>query len=171
MHIECWVLSTVLIKSSDQSKIIFSAHLASVGVGDVWLYAFIFNDIEESICHEATVAAVISIFCWTIHQVLRTEGHKDACSFLELPLQSASCTEGPTRATRTLLDKSKSHLGWMLRWLVHQEGCFGTTPAFWPLTLGQNPSSPGKGVARRWPSQIWKHHCRDQTAQWCRSAC
>lgn len=76
----------------------------------------IFNDIPEGICHEATVAPSVSISYRTIHQVLRTEGHQNTFTFLELPLQSPNCTESPARTTRTLKDRRvwELTLDWML---------------------------------------------------------
>lgn len=82
------------------------SHLADVRVGCIRIYAFVFNDVLEGARHEATVAPVVSKFLRAIHQVLRTEASQDTCGLLELPLQCSNCTEGPTRATRSLEDRN-----------------------------------------------------------------
>lgn len=59
-------------------------------------------DIPEGIRHEATVAPVVAVLWGAVHQILSAQGHPDARLLLELPLQSAGGTEGPTRATSAL---------------------------------------------------------------------
>lgn len=81
---------------------ISEAYSADIGVGIFRIYPMVLHYVQEGICHEATIAAPVSISNRAVHQVLRTEGLQDTCSLLELALQSSNCTEGPARAARTL---------------------------------------------------------------------
>lgn len=92
-----------------QWAIVSQAHPAGVAVGCIRIYALVFNDVFEGVCHEASVAPVVAVFYRAIHQVLRTQGNQDTCGLLELPFQSSNCTEGPTRATITLEDRQVAH--------------------------------------------------------------
>lgn len=58
--------------------IVSETHLADVGVGCIRIYALVFNDVSEGVCHEATVAPAVAEFYGAIQQVLSTEGHQDA---------------------------------------------------------------------------------------------
>lgn len=94
---------------TQQWPTVSGADLGDVRVGCIRVYALVFNDVSEGVCHEATIAPTVSVFLRTVHQVLRTEGNQDTCRLLQLPLQSSNSTEGPTRATRTLEGGRAAH--------------------------------------------------------------
>lgn len=74
-------------------------HLSSIGIPSLRVDALVVDDVLEGLAHEATIAAFVSIFTRTVHQVLWTQVYQLPRDLGQLALKGPRRTEGPAGAT------------------------------------------------------------------------
>ena len=78
------------------------SYMSFITVAFLGIKAMVSFNVPESIIHESSLAAVVTVCCRAVHQLLLTERYKVASFKSMLTLQRTCGTKGPAAATLTL---------------------------------------------------------------------